>query len=514
MKRLEEFADSVVKAVVPYLARNLSPLVARLKSIEDWRASVPADLKGEPGKDGAPGKDAPAVDVGAVVAEVVKLVPAPKDGANGKDADSEAITSVVLEKVMKAMDEIPMPKDGAPGRDGKDGEPGPAGKDGTNGVDGKDADPLEIKAAVESAVAAIPLPKDGTPGADGKSVDVQELRSIVSDEVVRAVAEIPKPKDGADGKDIDQAVVVALVQGEVAKTVSELPPPKAGERGERGEKGDPVDTSLVVAEIERQVAAIPRPADGKSVDMGEVTAMVAKAVSEMPKPQDGKDGASVDPAVIADMVAKAVDAIPRPKDGERGKDADPEFIKSEVARAVAAIPAPKDGSQGPAGDRGEPGVRGEQGQKGADGADGKSIDLEDIRPLFEAKMATWQVDFERHAGELLQRAYDRMPKPKNGEPGRDGLSIEDFDATVKEDGRTIVISLRAGDQVVTKELRLSVPVARGIYKAGAYEKDDVTTWGGSWWIALQDTTEPPGGESKHWKLTVKRGRDGKDAVAE
>jgi len=436
MKRLEEFADSVVKAVVPYLARNLSPLVARLKSIEDWRASVPADLKGEPGKDGAPGKDAPAVDVGAVVAEVVKLVPAPKDGANGKDADSEAITGVVLEKVMKAMDEIPMPKDGAPGRDGKDGEPGPAGKDGTNGVDGKDG-------------------TNGRDGIDGKSGDtgLRGEKGEKGDSGDRGEQGLPgiEGKEGAPGRDGDHGERGDPGErGEIGPAGEVGQAGKDGAPGERGEKGDPG-------------------IDGKDGAPG----------------IGGKDGA----------------------DGINGKDGAPGVDGKDGAPGIQG----KDGAPGP---QGEPGARGEQGQKGADGADGKSIDLEDVRPLFEAKMAGWQLDFERNANEILQRAYDRMPKPKNGEPGRDGLSIEDFDATVKEDGRTIVISLRAGDQVVTKELRLSVPVARGIYKAGAYEKDDVTTWGGSWWIALQDTTEPPGGESKHWKLTVKRGRDGKDAVAE
>ena len=51
----------------------------------------------------------------------------------------------------------------------------------------------------------------------------------------------------------------------------------------------------------------------------------------------------------------------------------------------------------------------------------------------------------------------------------------------------------------------------GVYENGkAYFKNSVCTHGGSMWIALSDTIQPPG-ETDAWQLCVKRGRDGKSA---
>jgi integrin beta 3 len=68
-----------------------------------------------------------------------------------------------------------------------------------------------------------------------------------------------------------------------------------------------------------------------------------------------------------------------------------------------------------------------------------------------------------------------------------------------------VISLRAGDRLLTKEVELlGMPVDRGIYRSGMSAKaGDGVTYGGSYWIAKQDTDESPTGPSHHWRLAVK-----------
>jgi hypothetical protein len=143
MKRLEEFADSVVKATQAYVARHFGPLAERIKAVEDWRASVPAA----------------------------------RDGAPGKDADPELVRLMVTEAVSK----IP------PAKNGEDGAPGEIGENGAPGVDGKDADVDAIAQMVITKVTGvfdlIPLPKNGADGKDGKDADVSTVRSLV-DEVV------------------------------------------------------------------------------------------------------------------------------------------------------------------------------------------------------------------------------------------------------------------------------------------------------------------------------------------
>jgi hypothetical protein len=51
---------------------------------------------------------------------------------------------------------------------------------------------------------------------------------------------------------------------------------------------------------------------------------------------------------------------------------------------------------------------------------------------------------------------------------------------------------------------------RGVWKQGPYRMNESATYKGCLWIALVSTETKPG-ESRHWQLAVKAGRDGKDA---
>lgn len=241
-----------------------------------------------------------------------------------------------------------------------------------------------------------------------------------------------------------------------------------------------------VQELERKFSALPTPikgADGKDGIDG----------------KDGRDG----------------------KDGLNGRDVDPAHIaalvSSEVARAVAAIPPAKDGLPGERGERGADGRDGKDGRDGIDGIDGKagkdgndgtSITVDDLRPMIEAEAASWRQDFERSAAETVKRFLDGIPKPVNGKDGKDAAQLDTF--AVALDGRTLKLSLTAGDRVITKEVRLPIPFDKGVYRSGAaYEQGDVITYGGSQWIALKDTSEKPPSDS--WRLQVRKGTDGKSS---
>ncbi len=99
---------------------------------------------------------------------------------------------------------------------------------------------------------------------------------------------------------------------------------------------------------------------------------------------------------------------------------------------------------------------------------------------------------------------------KDGDPGNDGLGFDDLD--VAYDGeKTITLTFIQGGRV--KEFAFTMPVVidRGVYRDGSeYKAGDGVTWGGSFWIAQKDTSaKPDAGED--WRLSVKRGRDGKNA---
>lgn len=118
-------------------------------------------------------------------------------------------------------------------------------------------------------------------------------------------------------------------------------------------------------------------------------------------------------------------------------------------------------------------------------------------------------------GSLVLTMSDGSTKsigPVVGEDGDDGLGFDDLD--VAYDGeKTITLKFTQGERV--KEFAFTMPVVidRGVYRDGSeYKAGDGVTWGGSFWIAQKDTSaKPDAGDD--WRLSVKRGRDGKNGVA-
>lgn len=271
----------------------------------------------------------------------------------------------------------------------------------------------------------------------------------------------------------------------------------------------PVIASLVAREVEASHKGLLDLIEQKNAQIASLVSELEKSVANMPTPKDGKDA---DPGVIRAMVSEAVSEIPPPRDGVSVSIDDVRPILDEslaeikreaseaIEAAIRAIPVPENGKDG------EP------------GKDGKSFDLDDAEKLLDSKMARWELDFERRANDALQRAIDRMPAPKDGkdgEPGKDGVDGVGFDdLEVEYDGeRAISLVFTKGERVKRFDLSLPVVIDRGIYKSDMDVKaGDGVTWGGSYWIAQKDmpTGKPGDPGSEGWRLAVKRGRDGKD----
>ena len=277
-----------------------------------------------------------------------------------------------------------------------------------------------------------------------------------------------------------------------------MPQPKDGTNGK---DADPELIRLMVSEA---VAAIPKPRDGKSVDVAELSASImaaaAKAVEAIPKPLNGNDGAPGE---------NGKDGMP----GNPGKDGEPGVHgeKGEKGEPGKDGFSGKDGEPGQRGEKGEQGIPGKDGSNGLNGKDGepgKSVSLEDVRPVLEMELSKWALDFERRATDTLQKAIDRIPAPKDGKDGKDGLSLDAFKADWVDDGRAIEISMQAGQRVEKAILKMPTIIYRGTYKPGSNHcMGDAITYGGSLWIAKRDNIEAPG-NSDAWQLAVKRGKDG------
>lgn len=214
----------------------------------------------------------------------------------------------------------------------------------------------------------------------------------------------------------------------------------------------------------------------------------------------------------------AIAAIPAPEKGEPGKSVTIDDIKPLVEEAVAAIeiPVPADGKDGTNGQNGvdgkdgADGSNGKDGENGKDGKDGIAPTADEVAKSMEGIFSKWALDFERKADGVLSKAIDAIPKPKDG---RDALELEDFDLVLDEDGRTVTMSLKRGETVIEKSIKLPIPLDAGVYRDNqAYEKGDGVTYGGCFWIAQKNGPDGKPGSSDDWRMSVKRGRDGRESV--
>jgi hypothetical protein len=238
--------------------------------------------------------------------------------------------------------------------------------------------------------------------------------------------------------------------------------------------------------LEKRFNELPAPRDGKNADLGEVRQIIAEEVSGLKTAIEAIELPSLPdiPAIVTEEVQKAVSAIPAPQDGKcvTAEDVAP-LIASEVEKRIKEIPTPKDG---------EPG-------KDGVGLAGAIID---------------------RAGELvvtLTNGETRNLGPvvgKDGDPGkdgRDGFGFDDLEASYDGE-KTVILKFTKGERVKEFAFALPVVIDRGIFTEGKeYKTGDGVTWGGSFWIAQKDTSSKPGAGGD-WRLSVKKGRDGRDGV--
>jgi hypothetical protein len=254
-----------------------------------------------------------------------------------------------------------------------------------------------------------------------------------------------------------------------------------------------------IADLKQQLAEVPR------VDEAAIGQIVDEHVAKLPTAEPGKDA---DPEAVRAIVLEEVARLPPP---QPGKDADPEttraLVLGEVEKAVAALPKPKDG---------------------------ESVTLDDVRPLVDdaVSKAVSAIPAAKdgvglagaiidRSGHLVLTLTDGTTRDlglivgKDGEPGKsgaDGLGWDEMTEELEDDGRTIVRRYMRGDQVKEFRHTMAVVLDRGIYKDGrSYDPGDGVTYAGSFFIAQERTDGRPE-TSKAWRLSIKRGRDGKDGV--
>lgn len=343
--------------------------------------------------------------------------------------------------------------------------------------DGKDADPVDyaridqtIEAGIQKAVTALPKPKDGRDGDNGRSVEPAELlpliERLVTEKVEKGIAAIidaealfvrlkaelpaliPPPVHGKDALPVDSEALFVRLKGELPAMI---PPPLKGDPGEAAS----IDLGQLQILVDASVSAT-------------VTKELRAAVAALPQPKDGVDAPPVDESKIIAAVMKSIEAEASSFTRAAAIDA---AIDAAVMRNMKFwldnLPKPRDG------------------------VDGASVDPETVRLMVE-------------------NAVKALPTPKDGANGKDGFSLEDFSTELLADGRTLRLKFASGENSAHHDVRLGVPLYRGIFvRGGTYERDDMVTFHNEVWIGIvEKPTETPG-ISKHWRLAVRKGRDSK-----
>lgn len=194
---------------------------------------------------------------------------------------------------------------------------------------------------------------------------------------------------------------------------------------------------------------------------------------------------------------------------------------------VALIPVPKDGLDGAPGEKGEPGINGKDGRDGIDGKDGAVGEKgEPGRDGVDGKDGEKGIDGRDGAagpagigladslldrdGALVLTMSDGTVKRLGVVVGADGAAGRDGkDGAPGKDGDPELLRSMVCDEVQKQGTAPLATAYKGVWKPDAYKHGDLTTWGGSMWLAKCDTeAKPDTGED--WVLVVKRGRDGKD----
>lgn len=306
------------------------------------------------------------------------------------------------------------------------------------------------------------------------------------------------------------AVAIAAVSGRLDGLEARLIAMPAGPKGEKGDNGESVRG-------EKGEPGAPG-RDGEGVDLQVIRDMVLEEISGLPRPADGKDGApgrdgsdgeSVDVDAVApmlrDMVDKAVAAIPPAqngkdgapgRDGVDGKNGEPVhpdtvalMIRAAVDNAVAAIPRAKDGAPG------------------RDAAE--LVLLPSIDETRRYAAGTWAA----YQGGLIRASRATDPITAGLSAAGWTVMVEGvaaIETTQGDDPRAIEVStvLTSGTKKVTA-FRVPMVIDRGVWREGEHQAGDHVSWDGSGWIAQVKTSAKPG-TSTDWRLSTKRGRDGKD----
>jgi hypothetical protein len=146
------------------------------------------------------------------------------------------------------------------------------------------------------------------------------------------------------------------------------------------------------------------------------------------------------------------------------------------------------------------------GEPGKDGTDGRdALNLHVMRGIDEARKYR-KGEYASHNGGLWMSV-----KSTDGMEGWDCIVDGVADVLIEQqDDRTFAVKVfKSGGDVVLKSFSLPVMIYKDLFRDGnIYKAGDVVTWAGHMWICKKETDAKPV-EGEAWRIAVKRGQDAK-----
>lgn len=241
----------------------------------------------------------------------------------------------------------------------------------------------------------------------------------------------------------------------------------------------------------------------------EATAPLLRRIEEL----EAREPQSVAEPVADEVIARAVAEYLSRNPPAAGKDADPvsgDAIRDAVERHFAVNPPPAGKDADPVSESAIAGAvsRHLKENPPAPGKDAVAPTPDEVAACFERRFSEFLLSGERRIFDMADKAIERMPRPKDGLDGKDGLDLSHFSAVQEKGGRVVMLTLADGERTQHVHLHFPVVIDKGFYREGTpYEQGDGVTFGGSYWIAQKDTDTKPGIGSQDWRLAVKKGRD-------
>lgn len=282
--------------------------------------------------------------------------------------------------------------------------------------------------------------------------------------------------------------------------------------------------SSLVQRINASVAAVPAGPKGEKGDQGAQGEKGDQGERGQEGPQGaagdrGADGASGEQGPRGESVkgdrGEPGEPGPQGKVGERGADGAP-GERGPSGESIKGDAGPR-GEPGARGERGEIGLQGERGVKGEAGDPGRDAAELDILPSIDEAKSYRRGTWASHNGGLIRSSRQTDPVSEGLVKAGWVVMVEGMNGaptvTQGEDPReiTCTVTLTSGTKAVNI-FRVPMVIDLGVWREGEYQQGDHVTWDGSGWIAQRKTTAKPGMPPHDWRLSTKRGRDGKDAV--